>query len=383
MKYIYLDHNATTPLHPDVLAAMLPFFAEKFANPASITHPPGREARDMVEQARGEIAAFIGAEPAEIVFTSGATEADNMAVKGAAWAHRDRGDHIVASAVEHKAVLDSCRWLEKNGFRLTVLPVDRWGLVGPDDVDRAITDRTILVSVMHANSEVGTVQPVEEIARICRQRGVLYHCDATQTVGKIPFHASAIGCDLAAFSGHKFYGPKGIGGLFVRRRVRLDPLMTGGGQERGRRSGTVNVPGVIGLAEACRIAQRDMGLESARLLALRQRLHDGIVATVEGTHLNGHPVRRLPNNLNFSFEAIEGEALILAMRSVALSSGSACTSGESGPSYVLKAMGVPDDLAHSSLRFGLGRSNDADQIDAVVTSLGAAVRKLRAMSPKV
>jgi len=376
-----MDHNATTPLHEEVLEAMMPYLTDQFANPASITHAAGRVVRDAVEAARAEIAAFVGAQPSEIVFTSGATESDNLALKGAAWAHRDHGDHIVTSATEHKAVLDTCRWLQNNGFRLTVLPVDADGLVDPAAVAAALSDRTILVSVQHANSEIGTIQPVEEIGRLCRERGVLFHCDATQSVGRIPFSVADVSCDMAAFSGHKFYGPKGIGALFVRRRVRIEPILSGGGQENGRRAGTLNVPGVIGLAAACRVARRDREAESLRLLQLRTILLDDIVSNVPGARLNGHPVRRLPNNLNFSFPGVEGEALILGMKTVALSSGSACTADEPGPSHVLKAIGLPDELGHATLRFGLGRGNDESEVRSVAAALAGAVARLRSLSP--
>jgi cysteine desulfurase len=385
VKPIYMDHNATTPVHPEVAAAMAPFAGERYANPSSLTHAPGRDARDAVEEARSVVARFLGAESDEIVFTAGATESDNMALKGVAWAApEDNGgkDQIITSPIEHRAVLDTCRWLGERGLTLTLLPVDRHGLVDPGDVSRAITPRTLIVSVMHANSEIGTVEPVGEIGAICRERGVLFHCDATQTVGKLPVSVGALGCDLLALSAHKFYGPKGVGALYIRRRTRLEPLLHGGGQEKGRRSGTLNVAGIVGLAAACRLAESDLEAERARLVALRTRLHDGIIAAIPGAHLNGSPGRRLPHNLHFSFEDVEGEALILAMRRVALSSGSACSSAREGPSYVLKAIGVPDALAHASVRFGLGRSNDAAQVDEVLASLGESVARLRAISAR-
>ncbi len=382
VKTIYLDHNATTPVHPEVVQAMTPWLAERFGNASSLTHAPGREARDAVEEARETVARFLGAESDEIVFTTGATESDNTALKGAAWAAPPGRNRILASAIEHRAVLETARWLDPRGFPLEVIPVDRFGLVDPAAIERSLDDRTLIVSTMHANSEVGTIEPVEEIGALCRKRGILFHTDATQTVGKIPVDVRSIGCDLLSLSAHKFYGPKGVGALYIRRRTPLEPLLHGGGQERGRRSGTLNVPGIVGLAAACRVTARDREAEQARLLSLRRRLFDGITGAVEGAHLNGHPERRLPHNLHFSFEAVDGEALILAMRRVALSSGSACSSAREGPSYVLRAMGVPDELAHASVRFGLGRSNDAAQVDEVIGLLAASVSRLRDLAPR-
>jgi cysteine desulfurase len=383
-RRIYLDHHATTPVDPAVLEAMLPFFTEEFGNAASRSHSFGWKAEEAVEAARQQVAALVGASPREIYFTSGATESDNLAILGAAEAHRDRGDHILAGATEHKAVLDCCARLEKAGFRVTLLPVDPKGRVSPDDVRSALTPRTLLVALMAANSEVGTIHPIAEIGKIAKEAGVLFVCDAAQAAGKIPLDVEAMGIDLMAFSAHKTYGPKGVGALYVRKRnprVRLAPLLHGGGQERGLRSGTLNVPGIVGFGKACEVAGRVMAEESARLGALRDRLHRAITDRLEDVQRNGGPEHCLPHNLNLSFAGVEGEALMLAMDEIAVSSGSACTSASREPSHVLRAMGVSDDLAVASIRFGLGRFNTEAEIDLAAERVVESVRKLREISP--
>ncbi len=380
---IYMDNAATTPVDPRVLEAMLPSFTVDFGNAASRSHAFGWRAEEAVEAARAEVAALIGATPKEIVFTSGATESNNLALKGAAQFHAARGRHLVTCQTEHKAVLDSLHALERQGFLVTWLPVGRDGRLDLDDLARALRPDTILVSVMHANNEVGVLQPVEEIGRLTRERGILFHTDAVQAAGKVPFDVEQVGADLVSLSAHKLYGPKGVGALYVRRkpRARLIAQMDGGGHERGYRSGTLNVPGIVGMGKACAIAQAELPAEAARLLALRERLRAGIERRVERATVNGSLEHRLPGNLNVSFACVEGEALMLAMKDVAVSSGSACTSASLEPSYVLRAMGVPDDLAHASLRFGLGRFNTEEEVDYVVELLAAKVQKLRDMSP--
>ncbi len=377
---IYLDHHATTPLDPRVLDAMMPYLTGKFGNAASRNHQFGWEAEQAVDDARKKIARLIGAHPREIVFTSGATESDNLALKGVAEAYADKGDHIIACAIEHKAVLDVCRRLEQDGLVVTLLPVDRDGLVDPAAVAAAIGERTILVSVMYANNEVGAIQPVAEIGRICRERGVLLHTDAAQAVGKVPINVDADCIDLLSISGHKIYGPKGIGALYVRQRVprvRLSAQMDGGGHERGMRSGTLNVPGIVGLGEACAICAREMAEESQRLARLRDRLHDALQSGLDGVTVNGSLSHRLPQSLNMSFGDVEAEALMMGMPGVAVSSGSACTSATMEPSYVLRAMGVADPVARTALRFGLGRFNTEAEVDAAAASVIEAVSKLR------
>jgi cysteine desulfurase len=381
MEKIYMDHNATTPLDPRVLDAMLPYCKELFGNPSSSTHDHGRMARIATEEAREKVAALLGAAPEEIIFTSGATEADNLAVKGVAWAKRDRGNHIITSRIEHKAVLDTCKYLEKEGFEVTYLPVDRYGMVDPADVARSITDRTILVSIMQVNSEVGTINPIEDIGRITRERGVLFHCDAVQGTGKVRTKVDEMNVDLLSLSAHKIYGPKGAGALYARKGVKLVPLFHGGGHERKMRSGTLNTPGIAGLGEACALREREMDEEAARLTRLRKRMQAGIESKIDRVYLNGHPEKRQPGNLNFSFEYVEGEALILTLRDVAVSSGSACTSDSLESSYVLLAMGVPEALAHCSVRFGLGKGNTEEEVDTVVDLLVRNVKKLRDLSP--
>lgn len=381
---IYLDNHSTTPVDPRVVQAMLPYFTEKFGNASSRNHAFGWEAEAAVETARGQIAELIHADPKEIVFTSGATESDNLALKGVAAMYREKGDHIVTVATEHRAVLDTAKRLEKEGYKVTYLPVPSNGIVNPDDVQNAITDRTILISVMMANNEIGTINPVAEIGKVAKQRGVVFHCDATQGVGKIPVDVQAMGIDLMSFSAHKIYGPKGVGALYVRRRnprVRLAAQLDGGGHERGMRSGTLPVPLIVGFGEACRIAGEVMPTESLRLTAMRDRLYAGISKGLDEVYLNGHATQRLPHNLNISFAYVEGEAMLMGLKDVALSSGSACTSATLEPSYVLRSLGVGSDLAHSSIRFGLGRFNTDEEIDFVIERVVQAVTKLREMSP--
>ncbi|PYT14434.1 MAG: IscS subfamily cysteine desulfurase [Acidobacteria bacterium] len=381
---VYMDSHATTRVDPRVVQAMLPCFDTEFGNAASRTHAFGWRAEEAVTRARTHMARLIGADPKEIVFTSGATESDNLAIFGAFEALRSKGDHIVTGATEHHAVLDPVARLQSRGARVTVLPVDRDGRVDPGDVRRAITGRTVLVSLMFANNEVGTLHPVAEIGAICKEAGVLFHSDAAQAVGKVPVDVQALGVDLLSMSAHKAYGPKGVGALFVRRknpRVALEPILFGGGHERGLRSGTLNVPGIVGFGEALRIAAAEMPEESRRLRALRDRLHQEIAARLADVTLNGHPVERLPHNLNLSFAYVEGEALMSALDDIAVSSGSACTSASKEPSHVLRAMGRTDDQVVTSIRFGLGRFNTRDEVDYVVERVEGAVTRLRALSP--
>jgi cysteine desulfurase len=376
-----MDHLATTPVDPRVVEEMVPCFTETFGNAASRTHAYGWDAQEVVDGARERVARLIGAQPKEIIFTSGATEANNLAIKGVAQLHPD--GHIVTQATEHHAVIDPCRALERLGHRVTVLPVDSHGRVSPEAVEAAISEETFLVSIMAANNEVGTLQPLARIGRICQTRSVLFHTDATQAVGKVPIDVEAWGIGLLSISAHKIYGPKGVGALFVRHRprVRLVAQIDGGGHERGMRSGTLNVPGIVGLGYACEIARESMAEEAQRLSALRDRLLSGIQAELEGVHLNGHADETLPGCLNLSFVGIDGESLLMGLSGIALSSGSACTSAALEPSYVLKALGVPDNLARSSLRFGLGRFNTEEEVDHVVTRVIAEVDRLRQIAP--
>ncbi len=380
---IYMDYQATTPVDPRVLDAMLPYFREDFGNAASKSHAFGWRAEEAVEAGRAEVGKLIGASAKEIVITSGASESDNLAVKGAAHFYREKGRHLITCKTEHKAVLDSMHRLEREGFEVTFLPVGRDGRLDPDDVRKAIRPDTILVSIMHANNEVGVLHPVEEIGKITREKGVAFHCDAVQSVGKIPFDVEKMNVDLASISAHKMYGPKGVGALYVRRkpRVRLIAEMDGGGHERGFRSGTLNVPGIAGLGKACELARAEMREEGVRVHALREKLRRGIQERLDHVAVNGSLEHRLPGNLNLSFAYVEGEALMMAVKDVAVSSGSACTSASLEPSYVLKAMGIGDDLAHSSIRFGLGRFTTEEEVDYVVDLFAAKVRKLREMSP--
>lgn len=381
---IYLDNNSTTRVDPRVLEAMLPYFGEKYGNAASRTHAFGWEAEEAVKQARGQVAGLIGASPREIVFTSGATESDNLAIKGAAAMYRSKGNHIVTVATEHKAVLDVCKRLERDGCLLTYLPVDSFGRVSPEQVAAAMTERTILVSVMAANNEVGTLQPIATIGQLCKERSVLFHTDAAQAAGKAPLDVETMGIDLCSLSAHKMYGPKGVGALFVRRRqphVRLEPLIDGGGHESGLRSGTLPVPLIVGFGLACELCQQEMLAEARRLQLLRDRLARGIMDQLEGVSLNGHPTERLAGNLNLSFADVRGDALLMALTDVAVSSGSACTSANPEPSYVLRALGIGDELAHSSLRFGLGRFTTETEVDHVIDAVVRTVQRLRAMNP--
>jgi cysteine desulfurase len=381
---IYMDNQATTAVDPRVLEAMLPYFTEKFGNAASRNHEFGWKAEEAVENGRGQIARLIHASPREIVFTSGATESDNLAIKGVAEAHRAKGNHIVTQATEHKAVLDSCKRLEKCGYEVTYLPVSRDGLVDLDELRRAITPKTILISIMYANNEIGVIQPIAEIGKIAKERKVLFHCDAVQAVGKIPVDVQRDAIDLLSISAHKMYGPKGIGALYVRRKdpkVEIAPIIDGGGHERGMRSGTLNVPGIVGFGKACELCQKEMSDESVRLARLRDKLKDSITGRLEGTAVNGSMAHRLPNNLNLSFSGVEGEALLMGINDVAVSSGSACTSAMIEPSYVLRALGVSDELSHSSIRFGLGRFNTEEEVDYVADRVVETVKRLRELTP--
>lgn len=376
---IYLDYQATTPVDPRVLEAMLPYFTERFGNPHSRSHPYGWEAEEAVEHARAQVAAVIGADPKEIIFTSGATESNNLAIKGVARFYKERRSHVVTCATEHKCVLESCRQLESEGFEVTYLPVERSGLIRLEDLESAITEKTVLVTIMAVNNEIGVVQPIKEIGAICRRRGVFFHTDAAQAVGKIPLDVNEMNIDLMSISGHKIYGPKGVGALYVRRRprVRLEPLMSGGGQERGLRSGTVPAPLCVGLGKACEVAAQEMEAESERLTRLRDRMLEGIRAQLPEVYLNGDLEHRIPGNLNLSFAHVDGDALIAGLRRLSVSSGSACASASLEPSYVLKALGVDEDLAHSSLRIGLGRPTTEEEVDIAVREIVAEVKKLR------
>jgi len=376
MRRIYLDYNATTPLDPSVLEAMLPYLREHFGNPSS-GHWFGAQAKAAVEQARGQVAALLGADPSEIVFTSGGSESDNWAIRGIAEANRDRGDHIITSQIEHPAVLNTCRYLEGQGFRVTYLPVDGYGQVDPDDVIQAITPRTILISIMHANNEVGTIQPIAAIGAMARERGIYLHTDAAQSVGKIPTDVEQLRVDLLTVAGHKLYAPKGVGALYVRRGTRIASLIHGAGHESGRRAGTENVAGIVGLGQACAIAAQTMAETGERLRALRDRLHQGLATRVGGLRLNGHPRQRLPNTLNLSFEGLDSNALLAALPEIAASTGSACHAGTMEPSPVLTAMGVPPEIALGAVRFSLGKQNNQQEIDQVVELLASKVAGLR------
>ncbi len=382
---VYMDYHATTPMDPRVLEAMVPYFIERFGNAASRTHRFGWEAEAAVEDARDTIAAFLGASSGkEIVFTSGATESNNLALKGIAEYYKSRGNHIVTTTIEHKAVLDSCKRLEKDGFEVTYVKAEANGIVSPEAIEAALTDRTILVSVMLANNEVGTIQPIKEIGRVTRERGILLHTDAVQGVGKTPFNVEEMNVDLASITAHKMYGPKGVGALYVRRsrpRVRLTAQMDGGGHERGNRSGTLNVPGIVGFAKACQLMISEGAEEQRKIRGLRDRLHEKLTKELDQVILNGDQERRLPGNLNVSFAFVEGEALMMAIKDVAVSSGSACTSASLEPSYVLHSMGLDEDLAHSSIRFGLGRFNTEEEVDFVGDLVATKVKRLREMSP--
>ena len=381
---IYMDNHATTPVDPRVLAEMLPYFQEKFGNAASRNHPFGWVAEEGVETARERIAKLVGATAKEIIFTSGATESDNLAIKGVAEMYKQKGNHIITAVTEHKAVLDTCKRLEKYGYRVTYLPVQKDGLIDLDDLKRAVDDKTILVTIMAANNEIGVLQPVEEIGKLCRERGVIFHTDATQAVGKVPTDVNKQNIDVMSISAHKMYGPKGVGALYVRRknpRVQISPIIDGGGHERGMRSGTLNVPGIVGLGKACAIATEEMPRESCHLAGLRNRLKDRIMGRLDEVYLNGSWEHRLPGNLNISFAYVEGESLLMGINDIAVSSGSACTSATLQPSYVLKDLGTGDDLAHSSIRFGIGRFNTEAEVDYVADRVVETVARLRELSP--
>jgi len=382
MNPIYMDYAATTPADARVVGAMMPFFGKIYGNPSSL-HGFGQEARAAMEEARAKIAAFLGAKPAEIVFTSGGTESDNFAIKGVAWANRKKGDHVITSAIEHHAVLETCRFLEKEGFRVTYLPVDGDGLVDPADVVKAITDRTILISIMHENNEIGTIQPIAEIGRIAKEKGICFHTDAVQTFGHLPFTVDELNIDLLSASAHKLYGPKGMGLLYIRKGTRITPLVHGGDQESGHRASTQNVPGIVGFGKAVELAAATLQEEVVRLTSLRDQFIQGIFERIDGIRLNGHPARRLPNNINLSVESIEGEGMILSldMMGIACSTGSACSSSSLEPSHVLLAIGLPHELSHGSLRFSLGMYTKEGDIDAVLEALPQVVGRLRAMSP--
>ena len=385
MKFpLYMDNHSTTPMDPRVLETMLPYFVEKFGNAASRNHQFGWEAEEAVENARKQIARLIHCDAKEIVFTSGATESDNLALKGVVEMYKEKGDHIITCSTEHRAVLDTCKSLEKRGIKVTYLPVEKDGRVNPDEVRKAITDKTILISIMLANNEIGTIHPIAEIGKIAKEKGILLHCDATQGVGKVPVDVEALKVDLMSFTAHKIYGPKGVGALYVRKkgpRVRLVPQIDGGGHERGMRSGTLPVPLIIGFGKACELCEQEMPAESKRIAAMRDRLQAQIMKDLDECYLNGHPTERLPHNLNISFAYVEGEALLMGVKEIALSSGSACTSATLEPSYVLRALGVGSDLAHSSIRFGLGRFTTDEEVDYTAKRMVEAVTRLREMSP--
>jgi len=381
---IYMDNHATTPVDPRVVDAMLPYFTEKFGNAASRNHSFGWAGEEAVENARAQVASLIGATPKEIIFTSGATESDNLMIKGVAEMYREKGNHIITQAIEHKAVLDTCKRLEKYGYEVTYLPVQRDGRVNPEDVRKAITPKTILITIMYANNEIGIINPTAEIGKIAKEHGIVFAVDGVQAVGKIPVDVQKDNIDLLSISAHKIYGPKGVGALYVRRRnprVQLSAIIDGGGHERGMRSGTLNVTGIIGLGKACELAQQEMPEESKKMRALRDRLRAGLEAKLDEVYINGSMEQRLPNNLNMSFAYVEGESLLMGINDVAVSSGSACTSATLEPSYVLKALGVGEDLAHTSIRFGLGRFNTEEEVDYVTDKMVQVVTKLRELSP--
>jgi cysteine desulfurase len=381
---IYMDNHATTPVDPRVLEEMLPFFTDRFGNAASRNHSFGWTAEEGVEQGRDRLAKLIGATSKEVIFTSGATESNNLAIKGVAEMYREKGNHIITAVTEHKAVLDTCKRLEKYGYRVTYLPVQKDGLVDLDELRKAMDEKTILVTIMAANNEIGVLQPVAEIGKLCKEKGVLFHSDATQAVGKVPVDVQKMGIDLLSVSAHKMYGPKGVGALYVRRknpRVQVAAQIDGGGHERGMRSGTLNVPGIVGLGKAAAICMEEMPQESKRLATLRDRLKDRLLAGLDEVYINGTMEHHLPNNLNISFAYVEGESLLMGISDVAVSSGSACTSATLEPSYVLKALGTGDDLAHSSIRFGLGRFNTEAEVDYVADRLIEVVTRLRELSP--
>ena len=381
---IYMDYHATTPVDPRVVETMLPYFTEDFGNAASRNHPFGWKAEKAVDRARKQVADLVSAKPREIIFTSGATESNNLAIKGVAEMYREKGNHIITCVTEHKAIIDTCKWLEKQGSRVTYLPVQKDGRINLDDLRTAITSKTILITIMTANNEIGILQPIEEIGTIAKEHGIIFHTDAVQAVGKVPFNVNEMKVDLVSLSAHKMYGPKGVGALYVRRRnprVLLSEQINGGGHERGMRSGTLNVPGIIGLGAAAELCHEEMDADTARLSGLRDRLSKSLHQKLDEIYVNGSMEHRLPHSLNISFAYVEGESLLMGINDVAVSSGSACTSASLEPSYVLKALGAGDDLAHSSIRFGLGRWTTEEEVDYVVDKLTSVVRRLREMSP--
>jgi len=381
---IYMDNHATTPVDPRVLETMLPYFTETFGNAASRNHEFGWKAEEGVERGREQVAKVVGATPKEIIWTSGATESDNLAIKGVAEMYREKGNHIITEVTEHKAVLDTCKRLEKDGFEVTYLPVQKDGRIDLDDLRKAITPKTILITIMYANNEIGVVQPIAEIGAIAKEKGVFFHVDGVQAVGKIPVDVNKDNIDLLSISAHKLYGPKGVGALYVRRRnprVQLAAIIDGGGHERGMRSGTLNVPGIVGFGKACELCQQEMVTESARLRGLRDRLKDAIFSQLDEVYVNGSMTFRLPHNLNVSFAYVEGESMLMGINDIAVSSGSACTSATLEPSYVLKALGVGEDLAHTSIRFGIGRFNTQEEVDYVSARVVETVKRLRELSP--
>ncbi len=383
MKRIYMDHAATTPTDVEVVKAMEPYFSLKYGNPNSI-HSFGQEAREAVEEAREKIAHLIGANSSEIVFTAGGTEADNHAIKGIAWANQKKGNHIITSKIEHHAVLHSCQFLEKHGFKITYLPVDKYGLIDPKDVEKAITDKTILVTIMHANNEIGTIEPIKEISKIAKKVGIYFHTDSVQTTGHIPMDVNDLGVDMLSMSGHKLYGPNGVGALYLRKGKKIVTLIDGGAQEKNRRAGTENVAGIVGMGKAAELAKKRLNQgKEKEIVGLRNKLIQGIMNKIENVRLNGHPTKRLPGNANFCFEFIEGESMLLSldMEDVAASSGSACTSGSLTASHVLLAIGLPPEIAHGSLRLTLGKDNTEEEVDYIIGILPGIIEKLRALSP--
>ena len=379
-----MDYHATTPVDPRVVETMLPYFTEDFGNAASRNHPFGWKAEKAVDRARKQVADLVSAKPREIIFTSGATESNNLAIKGVAEMYREKGNHIITCVTEHKAIIDTCKWLEKQGSRVTYLQVQKDGRINLDDLRTAITSKTILITIMTANNEIGILQPIEEIGTIAKEHGIIFHTDAVQAVGKVPFNVNEMKVDLVSLSAHKMYGPKGVGALYVRRRnprVLLSEQINGGGHERGMRSGTLNVPGIIGLGAAAELCHEEMDADTARLSGLRDRLSKRLHQKLDEIYVNGSMEHRLPHNLNISFAYVEGESLLMGINDVAVSSGSACTSASLEPSYVLKALGAGDDLAHSSIRFGLGRWTTEEEVDYVADKLTSVVRRLREMSP--
>jgi len=381
-RTVYMDHAATTYTRPDVVEAMLPYFSERFGNPSSLYDIAGIS-RAALDESRGKVAAALGATPDECYFTAGGSESDNWAIKGVAYANRKKGDHIITSSIEHHAVLHTCQYLEKQGFRVTYLPVDGYGRVDPGDVERAITDKTILVSVMAANNEIGTIQPIKEIGAITREKGITFHTDAVQAIGAVPIDVEAMNIDILSLSAHKFYGPKGTGAQYIRKGVRIDNLVHGGGQERKRRAGTENVPGIVGLGKAIELATADIKGHNERISAMRDRLITGILGGVTDTRLNGHPTERLPNNVNISFRFVEGESILLLLNAhgIAASTGSACTSGSLEPSDVLMAIGLSHEVAHGSLRLTLGDVNTMEDVDYVLSVVPKVIERLRQISP--